>query len=229
MDFITTLTKKTLNKFNININTINEVLNKDHYSTINNLIKKHRKQEIKTNAEHIFQLVENGLTLAYSEILKYLIVLLIAKCLCLGISLPVFFVMTFFTILRVSAGGTHLSSFNKCFGAMIFCFLSLGWVVTQMYISYLHLIIGYIISLYLAYKYAPQEREDKSDKDCDNGNVKKYRSVLFIVLCSVLSIMLFKSHQIISVSIFFGILLEIFTITPIGTRFFKWIDGEIKC
>ena len=82
MDFITILTKKTLNKFNINVNTINEVCNNEHYSKINNLIKTHRKKEIQTNAEHVFQLVENGITLAYSEILKYVIVLLIAKRLC---------------------------------------------------------------------------------------------------------------------------------------------------
>jgi len=112
---------------------------------------------------------------------------------------------------------------------MIFCFLSLGWVVTQIHISYLHLIIGYIIGLYLTYKYAPQEREDKSDRDCDNGNIKKQRSILFIIFCFIVSIIFFKSHQIISVSIFFGVLLEIFTITSVGVKFFKWIDGEIKC
>jgi len=225
MDFITCLTKVTLNIFNINTNKINEVLNEDHYSTINNLIKKHRKKEIQSTAEHVFQLVENGITLTYSEILKYIIVLLIAKCLCLGISLPVFFIMTIFTILRVFAGGTHLSTFNKCFGAMIICFLSLGWVVTKIHINYLYLIFGYIISIYLAYKYAPQEREDKSDKDCDNGNIKKYRSILFVTVCCFFSVVLLNSHQIISTSIFFGVLLEISTITPIGARFFKWIDG----
>ena len=225
MDFITILTKKTLNIFNINVDTINEVCNKNHYSKINNLIKTHRKKEIQTNAEHVFQLVENGITLAYSEILKYIIVLFIAKCLCLSISLPVFFVMTIFTILRASAGGVHLSTFNKCFGAMIICFLSLGWIVTQIHIDYLYLIIGYIISIYLAYKYAPQEREDKSDKDCDNGNIKKYRSMIFVVFCFIVSSICLKSHQIVSTSVFFGVLLEISTITPIGAKFFRWIDG----
>jgi len=74
MDFITYLTRGTLNVFNINVNKINEVLNKDHYSAINSLIKKQRKKEIQSNAEHVFQLVENGITLVYSEILKYVIV-----------------------------------------------------------------------------------------------------------------------------------------------------------
>ena len=72
---------------------------------------------------------------------------------------------------------------------------------------------------------SPQEREDKSDKDCDNGNIKKYRSILFVTVCCFLSVVFLNSHQIISTSVFFGVLLEIFTITPIGTRFFKWIDG----
>lgn len=226
MDFITFLTKKTLTKFNINTNTINKVFSNDHYSTINNLILKYRKREIQTNSEHIFQLVNNGITLAYSEILKYVIVLLIAKCLCLGITLPTFIIMTIFTILRIFAGGVHLSTFNKCFGAMIFCFLSLGWIVNHIHISYMHIIIGYVISLYSAYRYAPQEREDKSDRDCDNGNIKKHRSILFVVVCLIVSSILFKSHQIISVSIYFGVLLEVFTIIPIGTKLFKWIDGE---
>lgn len=228
MDFITLLTEKTLNIFNINFNTINNILSKEHYLKIDNLILKLRKQKIQTNAEHIFQLVEKSIIAIYSEILKYLLVLLIATCLCLGIVLPTFIVMTLFTLLRSFAGGVHLSTFNKCFGAMILCFLSLGWVVTQIHIYYEYLIIGYLFCLYLAYKYAPQEREDKSDKDCDHGNVKKHRSIIFVTLCFIISIILFNSHQMISIGIFFGILLEIFTITPIGTRFFKLVDGGYK-
>lgn len=227
MDLITFLTKKTLNIFNINTSRINEVLNKNHYTIIDNLIKEKRKKEIQSTAEHVFQLVENGITLACSEILKYSIVMFIAYCLCLGISLPTFIIMTIFTVLRVYAGGVHLSTFNKCFGAMIVCFLSLGWIVTKIHINLESIILGYIICIYLSYKYAPQERQDKSDKDCDNGNVKKYKTMLFVTVCGILSMVLVGSYQLISLSIFFGVLLEIFTITPIGTKLFKWIDGKI--
>lgn len=226
MDFITYLKDKTLKIFNVNVNTINEVLNTGHYSKINNLIEKHRKRKIETNAEHILQLAEHGIITVYSEIFKFLIVLLLARCLNMGILLTTFFVMTIFTLFRRYAGGVHLSTFNKCFGAMIIFFISLGWLATKIHINYTYLIIGYIISLYFTDRYAPLERKDKSDKDYDNGNVKKHKSMRFVILTCMLSIVLFKSHEIISTSIFLGVLLETSTFIPIGTKLFKWIDGD---
>jgi len=228
MDIIKSLSKGTVNLINKH-DLINKTFTQVEYTYIENLIKKYRpkNKEVKINEELVKQLCENGVTIFYSELFKYLIVLSIAYF--MDILLPTFFIMNTFSILRGFAGGVHMSTFNKCFATMIFSFLSLGYTATLIpmtnLIAGICFTVGLIWSVYIAAKYAPQERQDKSDKDCDSGNIKKKTSILFIVFCNVVSVMLFKSHQMISISVIFGILLEVFTITPIGIKFFKFIDG----
>jgi len=227
MDLITSLSNKTV-KAITKYDLINQTFTESDYAYIENLIKKYRHKDVKISEEHIIQLAENGSMIFYGELFKYLIVLSIAYC--LNIFLASFLIMNVFSSLRSLAGGIHMSSFNKCFGVMIFFFLSLGYVVTQVHISSLILIIGAILgmiwSIVTALKYAPQERADKSDKDCDNGNRKKYMTVLFIIVSSIIS-MVFVQNKVICLGVSTGVLLEIFTITPIGTKLFKLIDrGE---
>jgi len=230
MDIITSLSKKTINFINKH-DLIDKTFTQDDYTYVENIIKKYRpkKEPIKITSDHVKQLAENGVMIFYGELFKYIIVLSIAWC--FGIFLETFFVMTTFSLLRGLAGGVHLSSFNKCFSAMIGFFLSLGYVVSQIHMSLLMTIVcvmmGSVWSIYMALKYAPQERPDKSDKDCDNGNKMKHRTIVFIIASFAISMMLilFTQKYIIGVSIFTGILLEMMTITPIGTRLFKFIDN----
>ena len=225
MDIVTGLSKITLKL--LRADKIIKSYDQNDYSYVENKIKNIRNKEVRINQEDVKQLVENGMLMFWSEILKFVVILLIAYF--MNTFLATFLIMTIFTILRASAGGVHMSTINKCFAIMIGLFLSLGYIVNNVLLTPLFLAmffnLGFIWSILMAVKYAPQERPDKSDKDCDNGNIKKHRSILFVTVCCVISIVLFKSHQIISVSIFFGVLLEVFTITSVGTRFFKWIDG----
>jgi len=226
MDLITSLSRKTVNSIT-KYDLINQTFTKSDYEYIENLIKKYRHRDIKINEALIKELSEHGAMIFYGELFKYLIVLSIAYC--FNILLPTFLIMNIFSSLRSLAGGVHMSSFNKCFAVMIIFFLSLGYVVTQAYLSSLIVIIGIMLgaiwSMAVALKYAPQERADKSDKDCDNGNKKKYMVVIFIVISFIIS-MVFIQNKIICLSISTGVLLEMFTITSIGTKIFKWIDNE---
>lgn len=226
MDLITSLSKGTMNFINKH-DLINKTFTQEDYTYVEDIIKKYRHKEVKITSEHVKQLAEHGAMIFYGELFKYLIVLSIAYS--LNILLPTFIIMNIFSSLRALAGGVHMSTFNKCFAVMIIFFLSLGYMVTQVHVISLIAIIGIALgmiwSIATALKYAPQERYDKSDKDCDNGNKKKYMTVLFIIISFVISI-IFIQNKIICISIFTGVLLEMFTITPIGTRFFKWIDNE---
>jgi len=228
MDIITSLSKGTINLINKH-DLIDKTFTQEDYTYVENIIKKYRHKEVKITSGHVKQLAENGAIIFYGELFKYLIVLSIAWY--FSIFTSTFFVMTTFSLLRGLAGGVHLSSFNKCFSAMIGFFLSLGYVVSQIHMSLLMTIVcvmmGSVWSIYMALKYAPQERPDKSDKDCDNGNKMKHRTIVFIIASFAISMMLilFTQKYIIGVSIFTGILLEMMTITPIGTRLFKFIDN----
>jgi len=227
MDIITSLSKKTINFINKH-DLIDKTFTQEDYTYVENIIKKYRHKEVKITSDHVKQLAENGAIIFYGELFKYLIVLSIAYF--LNILLPTFFIMNTFSSLRGLAGGVHMSTFNKCFAVMIGCFLSLGYMVSSVHnVPFIAgiLITGLIWSIYIALKYAPQERSDKTDKDCDNGDKMKYRTVAFIIVSFVISmiLILFTQKYIIGVSIFVGVLLEMVTITPTGTRFFLWFDG----
>ena len=230
MDIITLLSKKTINFINKH-DLIDKTFTQEDYTYVENIIKKYRpkKEPIKITSDHVKQLAENGAIIFYGELFKYLIVLSIAWC--FGIFLETFLIMNTFSFLRGLAGGIHMSTFNKCFGVMIGCFLSLGYMVSQTYNMQFIIgifTIGFIWSIYVAIKYAPQERPDKTDKDCDNGNKIKHRTIVFIIVSFVISMILILLTQkyIIGISIFVGVLLEVFTISPVGTRLFKFIDNE---
>jgi len=232
MDLITLLSQKTINFIN-KYNLIEKTFTQEDYTYVENIIKKYRprKESIKITSDHIKQLAENGAIIFYGELFKYLIVLSIAWC--FGIFLETFLIMNTFSFLRGLAGGVHMSTFNKCFGVMIGCFLSLGYLVSKINIDYISIIIGVFLvcfgwSIIIALKYAPQERPDKTDKDRDNGNKMKYRTVAFIIVSFVISmiLILFTEKYIVGISIFVGVLLEMMTITPVGTKFFQWVDGK---
>lgn len=219
MDIITLLSKGTLKLFKVD--KIIKLYNQKDYTIIEDRIKNTRNKDIKITQEDIKQLAENGALIFWSGFLEYAIVLLIACY--LNIFLTTFLIMNTFTILRLLAGGVHMSTFNKCFAVMIILFLTLGYLVNQVQINFLCLNVGFIWCIIMAINYAPQERADKSDKDCNNGNKMKHRSIIFII-SSYIICLIFIHNQLISSSIFAGVMLEIFTITPIGTKLFQWID-----
>ena len=225
MDIITKWSKFTLKL--INVDKIIESYDIKDCIDVENKIKNIRNKDVKINRTDVRQLAENGALIFWSEVLKYIIVLSIAYY--INIFLPPYLIMSVFTTLRESAGGVHMSTVNKCFAVMIVLFLSLGYIVSQIYISTFIIILiitsGFIWSLVMAIKYAPQERSDKSDKDCNNGNKMKYRTIAYIVVSCSLSL-IFMHNQLISLSIFTGTLLEILTITPIGAKLFQWIDNK---
>ena len=231
MDIITSLSKKTINFINKH-DLIDKTFTQEDYTYVENIIKKYRpkKEPIKITSDHVKQLAENGAIIFYGELFKYLIVLSMAWC--FGILLETFLIMNTFSFLRGLAGGVHMSTFNKCFAVMIGVFLSLGYVISIVHISSLNLIffmfLGLLWSIFIAFIYAPQERKDKTDKDCDNGNKKKHMTIVFIIVSYVISMLLvfFTKKYIIGISIFTGVLLEIFTISHVGTRIFQWIDGK---
>jgi len=231
MDIITSLSKKTINFINKH-DLIDKTFTQEDYTYVENIIKKYRHKEVKITSDHVKQLAENGAIIFYGELFKYLIVLSIAWY--FGILLETFLIMNTFSFLRGLAGGVHMSTFNKCFGVMIGCFLSLGYLVSQVHITpvitSICITLGFVWSIIIALKYAPQERPDKTDKDCDNGNKMKYKTVMFIIVSFIISmiLILFTEKYIIGMSIFTGVLLEMFTISPVGTRLFKFIDnGEV--
>ena len=228
MDLITLATKTTYKLFKVD--EVIDSFDQKHFNIVKIIVKKYRNMDIEATKSQVQQLAENGIRNFWSELFKYIIVLSIASY--FNIFTPTFFVMNAFSVLRALAGGVHMSTIRKCFAMMVLFFLSLGYLISILHINTLVLVVGIslgsIWSIYIAKKYSPQERPDKSDKDCDHGNIKKYKTIKFIKFSYIISmiLILFTQKYIIGISIFTGVLLEMVTITPRGTRFFQWIDSK---
>ena len=228
MDLITLATKTTYKLFKVD--EVIDSFDQKHFNIVKIIVKKYRNMDIEATKSQVQQLAENGIRNFWSELFKYIIVLSIASY--FNIFTPTFFVMNAFSVLRALAGGVHMSTIGKCFAMMVLFFLSLGYLISILHINTLVLVVGIslgsIWSIYIAKKYSPQERPDKSDKDCDRGNIKKYKTIKFIKFSYIISmiLILFTQKYIIGISIFTGVLLEMVTITPRGTRFFQWIDSK---
>ena len=228
MDLITLATKTTYKL--LKVDEAIDLFDQNDFDRAKRAVKKYRNMDIEATKSQVQQLAENGIRNFWSELFKYIIVLSIAKY--FGIFTPTFFVMNAFSALRALSGGVHMSTIGKCFAMMVLFFLSLGYLISILHINTLVLVVtislGSIWSIFIAKKYSPQERPDKSDKDCDHGNVKKNMTIKFIKLSYMISmiLILFTQKYIIGISIFAGVLLEMITITSMGTRFFQWIDGK---
>ena len=227
MDLITLATKTTYKL--LKVDEAIDLFDQNDFDRAKRAVKKYRNMDIEATKSQVQQLAENGIRNFWSELFKYIIVLSIAKY--FDIFTPTFFVMNAFSTLRALSGGVHMSTIGKCFAMMVLFFLSLGYIVNSIHNTPFIagvLTIGFIWSIYIAQKYSPQERPDKTDKDCDNGNKMKYRTIAFIVVSFIISmiLILFTQKYIIGISIFAGILLEMITITPGGTKLFQFIDGK---
>lgn len=223
MDIITKCTEVTWKV--LDLDEVIDSFTQKEYRIAEKILKFFKGKDIKIGKEQAREVTENGLIHFWGEFFKCLIVLTIACY--LDIFLSTFLIMNTFSVLRALAGGVHMSTFNKCFTVMIVFFLSLGYVVnniqTSSMIIFVFLTLGLIWNIIMAYKYSPQERPDKTDKDCNNGNKMKHRTIKFIIISYILCL-LFIHNLLVSLSIFTGIILEMFTITPIGIKIFQWID-----
>ena len=202
MDLITLATKTTYKL--LKVDDIIDLFDQNDFDKAKRVVKKYRNMDIEATKSQVQQLAENGIRNFWSEVFKYIIVLSIASY--FNIFTPTFFVMNAFSALRALAGGVHMSTIGKCFAMMVLFFLSLGYLISILHINTLVLIIGIslgsIWGIHIAKKYAPQERPDKSDKDCERGNTKKHTTIKFIKMSYIISmiLILFTQKYIIGIS-----------------------------
>lgn len=174
-----------------------------------------------------------GFYIVFSTLVKGII--LISLSLLLGIMLPALLTVIVFGSLRMLAGGYHFDSYGKCLlvslaliitAALISQYTYSYWSIASMV---LFLIPAFAFSFYLLIKYAPKDTPTKPITD--PAAIRKFKRLsiaylgVLLILCCVLVFFNLKMHVI---SICFGILLEVFTITPSGHRFFNIIKAGLK-
>lgn len=159
-------------------------------------------------------------------------VILFSVALLLGVFTPMLLIFFTFGSLRTLAGGYHMDTYDKCLLVTMVLFISAALIARHTYMCWnttgLAILIAFTIisGLYVLVRYAPKDTPNKPITDPNHINKLKFMSIIYLfILATITSILTAFKINTYVLSICFGILLELFTITPIGHKFFE----AIKC
>jgi accessory gene regulator B len=198
------------------------------------IAKRKNKQYKQLTIEEVIGLMTYSLQAIYGEIMKMILIFIFASF--LHILIPTLIITFIFSTLRLMAGGVHMDTFFNCLGLTTILFIGGGLIVhnivdinfIQNNISYIVLIEG-ILSLSLVYKYAPRDTQNKRIKDINKIKMFKRLSIIFVTIINIILIILaLYQYNLIVLSVICGLLIEVFTITPIGVRIFNYIERKLN-
>ena len=171
-----------------------------------------------------------GMELFLGEIIKLTLTITISYI--LGI-LPEVLTITFTAgILRLASGGEHCSAYYRCLLGGTFCFILLGALAHLLnpLISNTALLlivcISFLIGCILLLKYAPGDTANKPINSSEQRALFKKRSlqIMGIYLIIILAMMMGSAVKILVLPMVFGIIEQIFTVTPWGYHYIHWVD-----
>ncbi|PYG86528.1 accessory gene regulator B [Ruminiclostridium sufflavum DSM 19573] len=170
-----------------------------------------------------------GFQIALGSIVKA--VILVAVSFALGAMLPALTISLAFALLRKAAGGYHMKTYGKCLFVTMVLFISAALIAqyTYQYWSILCLagFIGltFFTGMYILIKYAPRDTPNRLITDAREKRKFKIISVIYMLVWLVLSMLLTAiGIKLYAISLCFGILPELFGITPAGHSFFEKIE-----
>lgn len=162
-------------------------------------------------------------------------IILLTLSLLLGILIPALLIVMVLGSLRMLAGGYHFDTYGKCLFVSMTFNLTAALIARYTYSSWstalivLFILLVFTFSLYMLIKYAPRDTPTKPITD--PAAIMKYKKLsiaylgVLLILCCVLVYLNLKMHII---AISFGVLLEIFSITPAGHSFFNTIKNGLN-
>lgn len=169
-----------------------------------------------------------GFQIIYGELVKSII--LLGAAYFMGIFVPVLLILINFATLRMVAGGYHMDTYGRCMFVSMIMFLGAG-VIAQYTYQYWNMfgtslltLATFVISLYAVIKYAPKDTPNKPITEAKEIRKFKLLSVcyLFMWLIIMLTPIVYELNRV-TLSLDFAVLLEVFTITPAGEKFFGFI------
>ena len=174
-----------------------------------------------------------GLQVIIGAIVKVIILFVLA--LVTDTLLTTFLMTLVFASLRSIAGGYHMDTFGKCLGVSISMFMVFSIIARytyQYWNDYQILIFGVItvfFSLFSIYKWAPSDNPNRPITQ--PSEIKKFKrlSIIYLAICTIICfILIYTKLYMIFLSIEFGLILEIFSITPVGHTFFDFVKNSLK-
>lgn len=170
-----------------------------------------------------------GFQAIYGDLIKFAIIIFVS--LLLQSFLPVLTIALTFAFLRRYAGGFHMDTEVKCIIGSLCLFVIPGTIISKIQFEiniFIFIAINTIvltICLFLLLKYSPKDCINRPIDDSEAIIFKRKSIRDFIVLILISIILVFLGRTNLSLSIIIGIILEIFTIVPIGYRFFELISS----
>ncbi|TYQ14741.1 UNVERIFIED_CONTAM: accessory gene regulator B [Acetivibrio alkalicellulosi] len=141
-------------------------------------------------------------------------------------------IVVMFSSLRMLAGGYHMDSYGKCIGVSVGLFIIAGTISRYTY-SYwsIYAIVTFIIVTFITavaciIKWAPSDNPNRPITDKKEFIKFKRLSLAYVLVWVIaVTIALYFNFNMYVIAACFGVLLEIFSITPIGYRFFDLIKN----
>ncbi|HOQ38316.1 MAG TPA: accessory gene regulator B family protein [Acetivibrio sp.] len=174
-----------------------------------------------------------GLQVVIGAIVKGLLLLLLA--LITGTILPSLTIAAAFVLLRTIAGGYHMHTYGRCISVSLGLFI-LSAVISK-YSAHMwnevsimvFVILSFIISSASLLKWAPADNPNRPITKEEEIKKFKMLSMVYIVVWLIVNLILvyFKQNMF-SLALCFGVILEVFSITPAGVRFFEIIEHGME-
>lgn len=172
-----------------------------------------------------------GFQVIYQSIIK--IVLLALLAIILGTQKPTIFIVLSFTTIRFFAGGAHMDTYAKCLLITLAAFLPASIVCKHFTLNqntcFIFLSCVLLVAITVILKWAPKESPmNKIDSGKAKKTLKSVSALLLIFwFVTALLLNLFGMTES-SMSISFGLLIEISTIPPAGSAVYNKIDKILK-
>lgn len=144
-------------------------------------------------------------------------------------------IVLIFSSFRMLAGGYHMDTYGKCIGVSVGLFIIAGMVSTYTYqqwptYSIIALIgIVFIISIISVIKWAPSDNPNRPITDEKEFLRFKRLSIVYVVVWggAVLTALNYNYNMYVLAACF-GLLLEVFSITPLGHKFFDTVKNSFN-
>lgn len=161
-------------------------------------------------------------------------VILFTISLILGIFIPTLLISAAFIMLRLLAGGYHMDSQGKCLYVTLGIFISAPLIAKYTYALWsftaviILIICTFILGIYVLGRYAPKDTPNKPIDDQDKIRKLKFLSLSYLFIWFVIAIISnFLDFRLAAICLSFGILLELFVVSPTGHKFFDIINTGI--
>ncbi len=174
-----------------------------------------------------------GFYIVFGTLVKGII--LISTASLLGILVPSLLIVLVLSSLRLVAGGYHFDTYGKCLLVSLILIV-IAALITQYTYTYwntaliaVFLLLVFSVSFYMLRKYAPKDTPTKPITDPEAIKRFKMLSIVYLGMLLIIScILLMYNLKMHILAISFGLLFEIFSITPAGHSFFNKIRDSLS-